>query len=120
MQRLRDLLRSLEGQPAPPTRPTSLYEAGNVGSSPGKRPVRREAPPDAWFESGSEPTAEERTTRRERPVTGRRRTVAETPQATTLAAQQIQATLQNPASLRSAILLREVLDPPVSRRPRKR
>lgn len=116
MQRLRDLLRSPEGQPV---RPTSLYEAGRVGASPGERTTRREASPAAWFESGAEPTAEERTTRRERPVTDRRRLVVQTPPATT-AAQQIRATLKDPESLRSAILLREVLDQPVSRRPRKR
>lgn len=116
MQRLRDLLRSPEGQPV---RPTSLYEAGRVGASPGERTTRREASPAAWFESGAEPTAEERTTRRERTVAERRRSVAPTPQATTPAADEILTALRNPASLRTAILLREVLDPPVSRR-RKR
>lgn len=115
MQRLRDLLRTLEGEPIRPTRPNSLYEAGRVGSSPAERQVRREAPPEAWFESGAEPTAEERTTRRER-----RRTVAQTPQPATPAARQIRAALQNPESLRTAIMLREVLDSPVSRRSRKR
>ena len=121
MQRLRDLLRTLESQPVRPTaRPTSLYEAARVGSSPRERAIGREPRPDAWFESGAEPTAEERTTRRELPATDRRRPVAQASPPTTPAAQRIRSTLQNPESLRTAILLREVLDPPVSRRPRKR
>lgn len=121
MQRLRDLLRSLEEQQVRPTaRPNSLYEAGRVGSAPAERQARREVQRDAIVDSSADPTAEERTTRRERPVTERRRLVAQTPQAGTPAAQRVRAALQNPESLRTAILLREVLDPPISRRSRKR
>ncbi len=127
MRRLTSLLGTITGalegptQPVlPSARPTSLYEAGRVGAVPAQRPDRRETPPDARVESAQEPTAEERTGRRERPMPARRRPVAQDPEATTLVARRIRATLQDPESLRTAILLREVLDPPVSRRPRKR
>lgn len=112
MERLRDLLRTLDDQPVRPTGgPNSLYEAGRVGASSGARPARRAASRDASIDSATEPTAEERTTRRQQPV-------AQTSQPATPAARRIRAALQNPESLRTAILLREVLDPPVSRRPR--
>lgn len=121
MQRLRDLLRSLEeGQARPTARPNSLYEAGRVGSAPAQQLVRRDVQQDAIVDSAAEPTAEERTTRRERPVTERRRPIAQTPQAGTPAAQRIRAALRDPESLRTAIMLREVLDSPVSRRPPRR
>lgn len=114
MQRLRDLLRTLDGQPVRPTaRPNSLYEAGRVGSAASERPAPRDAPRNTTIDLAADQTAEERTTRRPRPV-------AQTAQPLTLAARQIRAALQNPESFRTAIMLREVLDPPVSRRPRKR
>lgn len=114
MRRLRDLVSALEGEPVRPTaRPNSLYEAGRVGSATGERPDRREAARNARIDSATEPSAEERMTRRPRPV-------AQTPQPGTTVARQIRATLRNPESLRTAIMLREVLDAPVSRRPRKR
>lgn len=117
MQRLRDVIRSLEEQAArpPAARPNSLYEAGRVGSAPGERPDRMEAPQDARIDSAAELTAEERTTRREP-----RRPVARTQRTAAPMAGRIRSTLRDPASLQTAILLREVLDPPVSRRPRKR
>lgn len=118
MERLRDLLRSLEGQPVlPSARPTSLYEAGRVGASSSARPTRSGLPRDASIDSATDPTAEERTGRRERTASSRR-PIAPEPEATTLVARQILAALRDPESLRTAILLREVLDPPVSRRPR--
>ncbi len=115
MERLRDLLRTLDGQAVRPTAgPNSLYEAGRVGAATaGGRPARRVVTRDASIDSATDPTAEERTTRRQRPVT-------QTFQPVPLAARQIQAALRDPESLRTAILLREVLDSPVSRRPRKR
>lgn len=122
MQRLRDLIASFQNQMHVPTeRPTSLYEAGRVGSTR-ERPVRRETRPDARFESGAEPTveptAEERTTRRERAVA--RPAAGSRPRTSSLSARQIRSALKNPESVRSVILLREVLDVPVSRRPRRR
>lgn len=120
MRRLQDLIRSLEEQSGgAPIRPTSLNEAGRVGSTPGERPRRREVSREVQVDSALELTAEERTTRRVRTGPGRERT-PQPPQAAPLAARQIRATLQNPESFRTAVLLREVLDPPVSRRPRKR
>ena len=121
MERLRDLVRTLDGQPVlPSARPTSLYEAGRVGAPSTARPARGASPRDASIDSATELTAEERTGRRERPAPARRRQVAPEPETPTLVARQIRAALQNPESLRTAIMLREVLDPPVSRRPRKR
>jgi len=121
MERLRDLLRTLDGQPVlPSARPTSLYEAGRVGASSGARPARVASPRDPRIDSATELTAEERTGRRQRPAPARQRPVASEPETTTLVARRIRAALQNPESLQTAILLREVLDPPVSRRPRKR
>ncbi len=116
MDRLRDLLKTLDGQVVSPTaRPNSLYEAGRVGAASSGRPARRAAPRDASIDSATDPTAEERTARRER-TASTRRSIAPEPEATTLVARQIRAALHNPESLRTAILLREVLDPPVSRR----
>ena len=115
MERLRELLKTLDGQPVRPTAgPNSLYEAGRVGATPDGRPVRRVVPRDASIDSAADPTAEERTVRRQRAV-------SQTSQpAVPPAARQIRAALRDPESLRTAILLREVLDPPVSQRPRKR
>jgi len=120
MRRLQDLVRSLEEQSggAPPIRPNSLHEAGRVGSPPGERPQRREVVRVVQVDSASEPTAEERTTRRVRPPAGRDQ-AAQPPQAVPLTARQNRATLQNPESFRTAIMLREVLDPPLSRRLRR-
>lgn len=120
MRRLQDLVRSLEEQSgAAPIRPTSLNEAGRVGSNSGERSRRRDVPREVQIDSASDPTAEERTTRRVRQV-ARRDQTPQPSQATPLAARQIRATLQNPESLRTVVMLREVLDPPVSRRLRKR
>ncbi|MBA2246531.1 MAG: hypothetical protein H0W23_00265 [Chloroflexia bacterium] len=77
-------------------------------------------PRDASIDSATDLTAEERTGRRERPAPARRQSVTPEPDTTTLVARRIRATLRDPESLQTAILLREVLDPPVSRRPRKR
>ena len=94
------------------TRPTSLYNAGRVGSS--TLPVER-APrqPEAWFESGAEPTAEERTTRRARPLPQRSEA---SDQLIPVRAQQIRSMLANPTLIRTAMVLQEVLSPPRSRR----
>lgn len=95
-------------------RPTSLREAGRVGETAegrSRRPVR----PEEAIETGAEQTAEERTERRRRPMTN-----APLPRRTATSATQIRTVLRNPASFRTAVLIREVLDVPVSRRPRRR
>lgn len=118
---LATIIEAFEGQRVPRSdRPTSLYEAGRVGSLSGERLTRSKGMPDAWFESGAEPTAEERTSRRERPATGRRSTVVSRPMSTAVTARRLRSTLRNPDSLLTAILLGEVLGPPVSRSLRKR
>lgn len=118
MRRLQDLVRSLEEQSgAAPIRLTSLNEAGRVGSTPGERPRRRDVRREVQVDSALEPTAEERTTRRVRQVVRQDQTPQ--PAHVSLTARQIRSTLQNPESLRTVVMLREVLDPPLSRRPRR-
>ena len=118
MRRFQDLIRSLEEQSgAAPIRPTSLNEAGRVGSTPGERSRPRDVRREVQIDSALEPTAEERVTRRVRQVVRQDQTPQ--PAQVPLTARHIRATLHNPESLRTVVMLREVLDPPVSRRPRR-
>jgi hypothetical protein len=119
MRRLTSFLNSvseaIEEQRAYQTggRPTSLQEAGRTGMYADGRPVRPRPLPEAVVESAKEQTAEERTTRRPIAPAAVSRPVPDT-------ALRIRTALRNPASFRTAILLREVLDEPVSKRPRSR
>ena len=122
MRRVRDLIASAT-DPSSYDRPGSLYAAGAVGQGAVTIP-RREVRPDA-IESDIDPT---RAGRREaaRPAPGDR-PVRDVPGTTVAppgrdARTDLMAALQSPATLRTAILLREILDTPVALRdsPRQR
>ncbi|MEJ7837873.1 MAG: hypothetical protein WKF81_03610 [Thermomicrobiales bacterium] len=98
----------------PMVRPTSLNEAGRVGSNTGVDSQRRPARSTVAIDSSSDLTAEERTQRRPRPTAAP--SVARR-QPTTGA--QLRAALRNPVSFRTAVLVREVLDAPVSKKARR-
>lgn len=117
MQRLRDLVQSLEEQAArpPAERPTSVFQAGRVGQREGAAGAQTQRREDRPIDSADNLAAEERTPRRQP-----RAPVARAPRPAAPSAQRIRSTLRDPESLQTAILLREVLDPPVSRRPRRR
>ena len=108
-----------EGRPRPaPVRPTSLREAGAVGSPrPGtSRPAPQgpqgrtrdfQASSDNAYPEGP-PVDEQR---------ARRRPQVQAPRvARTGSAAALRVALRSPSALRTAILVREVLDPPVALR----
>lgn len=112
-----------EGRPRPaPVRPTSLREAGAVGSPrPGNpQPAQAGGPPGPQgrsreFSVGSDNaypegrTVDEQRARRRPPAEVRR--VARTGSGAAL-----RVALRSPSALRTAILVREVLDPPMALR----
>lgn len=105
MRRLGDLLRDLRDRATFASggsldRPTSLYQAGNVG---GEYRTRVTQPP------AEEPMTDEVPSRRRPGVTPTQAPVS----ARTLA---LRSMLANPRSLRTAIVISEVLGPPVSQR----
>jgi len=116
MQRLRELTSSTAG-PSDYDRPSSLYAAGAVGEG-SSAVVRREARLVAT-EGDVDPARTgrgERTlpTPRDRPVRAIRSTTEPPPRGDARA--ELMAALRSPSALRTAILLREVLDPPVALR----
>jgi len=121
MSAWRNLLDALRGggqstEPPSRSRPTSLFEAGATGGDDDRRPRLRPRLPD---------TPDDRKNRRsvypEAPLAASpavRRQTAEPPPARprTSSRTALRVALRSPASLRTAILLREVLDPPVALR----
>lgn len=126
MRNLRDLIKqsteSLRAaQPGPPVRPNSLYAAGAVGNpvrvrprprtpkndseTEGDRFVHRDIYPEKKFETDI-------TERRERS----RASVAPPRGTGADRAAAVRQALRSAASLRTAMLVREVLDPPISLR----
>lgn len=125
MSAFRELLNAFRDQaraapPQPPGRPTSLYEAGSVGGA-----RQRVTPASAPHDATQGELSPHRNLYPESPMTP-----AEAPRRPPRAAvaaprrpdsrTALRAALRSPASLRTAILLREVLDPPVSLREDRR
>lgn len=105
MKRIGDLLRNLRDQATLAgggglDRPTSLYQAGAVG---GEQRTRVTQAPT------KEPTTDEVPARRRPEVTSTQAPVS----ARTMA---LRSMLANPRSLRTAVIISEVLGPPVSQR----
>lgn len=103
----------------PPVRPTSLRESGSTGASDGERArmrqdrARNQNPQgarDNRYPEGPPPNDREAHSRR-RPLVQPLVRVPRTDSRTALL-----TALRSPASLRTAILVREVLDPPVALR----
>ncbi len=133
MRNLGDSLRKLADQMitesgGTPDRPTSLYSAGTVGGQTPRRPppVDRDGietpasdtppsdtPPPRQRDFAVEPMATDNVERRRQSVAQRRRFAA--PQRA-----PIHALLRSPGSLRAAIVVSEVLGPPVSLRDERR
>lgn len=122
MQRLRELIGPAAG-PSGYDRPGSLYAAGAVGeraSAAGRRETRPGAT-DGDIDPNRAGRGETvRPTPGDRPVRTVRSTTEEPPERDARA--ELLAALRSPSSLRTAILLREVLDAPVALRddPRQR
>lgn len=94
-----------------PVRPTSIYAAGSVGTSDADRARMRQdrSNRDNLYPEGAAPDDQAQRTRR-RPVAEPVRLSRTDSRAALMTA------LRSPASLRTAILVREVLDPPVALR----
>jgi hypothetical protein len=108
----------VQGQaPRPPARPTSLREAGSTGASDAERARTRQ---DRAGESAS--TRDNRYPESQPPndqdARGRRRPATPPVASRSLPdpGNALRAALRSPASLRTAILVREVLDPPLALR----
>ncbi len=115
---VRDQMELAREQAQPPIRPTSLYAAGATGEPDQQRPrspsspardiaVRREG--RNIYPEGAAPDDQLQQTRRRPPVAAR-----QAPRSDSRAA--LLTALRSPASLRTAILVREILDPPVALR----
>ena len=117
MQRLRNLIETAlnetgESPRRYADRPGALFASGSVGE-PGGRERQRDASPaagraDEW--SGDD--RDQSPPRRRRPA-GSDQAVAATPAD---ARASLMAALRTPSALRNAVLLREVLDPPIALR----
>ena len=128
MQRLRDLLTTARGGsrsgPNQSTlRPGSLFAAGSVGERPGARDQRASAPAEDVTmrrrqRTGSSEDAPEAGIERRlrRPAPGG----ANAATATTKVRPELVAALRSPAALRTAVILREVLDAPIALRDERR
>lgn len=123
MSAWRDLLNALRGQARAtesrsPGRPTSLFEAGSVGSGERRAPARdhRDEAPTPRFRPGNRypETLVEAEAQRRGPVQ------ADAPRRRTDSRAALRTALRSPASLRTAMLLREILDPPVALREDRR
>jgi hypothetical protein len=127
MRNLGDSLRKLTNQliteaAGTPDRPTSLYSAGTVGGPTPRRPLPDSAVPsdmgaqrsrDFTVEPEATTNVEEQRRPRQRPVTAPRRIPVN--QGT-----RLRAMLRSPQSLRTAIVVSEVLGPPVALRDERR
>ena len=113
-----DLARAqAEGQV--PARPTSLREAGAVGEPNEGR--QRPRPPQAGQEdarASQNNVYPERSVPNDQDLRSRRRTPVQAPSRAPRSDSRtaLIAALRSPASLRTAVLVREVLDPPVALR----
>lgn len=127
MQRLRDLLTtarggSRSGADRSMLRPGSLFEAGSVGQRPGARDQRASAPAEDVTMGRRQRTRSSEdvpgaTSEAETGLRPRRAAVGERdPSSRPNVRPELAAALRSPAALRTAMILREVLDVPVALR----
>ncbi len=120
MQRLRNLIETAlnetgESPRRYADRPGALFASGSVGE-PGGRERQRDTSPAAGRADEWPGDDREQSPRRRRPA-GSDQAAAATPAD---ARTNLMAALRSPSALRNAVLLREVLDPPIALRDERR
>ena len=126
MRNLGDSLRKLSDQllaeaAGTPDRPTSLYSAGTVGGQTPRRPLPDSAvPSDMGAQRSRDFTVEPEATTNVEQRRSRPRPVAAPQHIRVNQGTRLRAMLRSPQSLRTAIVVSEVLGPPVALRDERR